>query len=207
MEPFHDPPAPIVEGDEGATDEIVAFHAHFKDFASSFNDLIDGTRWRVQEASTSPDHAPRHSRRYNLFYGQTHAGRVWISNGYQYSPEHPNVVSSTTVWDARSYPASDILLIHDRLASLVAGGGTLERSHQRIRNAMLETVWQVGPTTIIEPKTLTVSLEGDARWYLQRAGLVEYERDRITDMLVERERERLASMLDGTKQVSGTPEV
>ncbi len=175
IEPFHDAPAPIAVGDDGASERTVAFHAHFRDFASIFNDLIEGTRWRVQEASTSPDYCPRHSRRYNLFYGQTHAGRVWISDGYGYSLEQPNVVSSTTVWDARSYPASDILVFHDHLASLVAGGSTLERSHRRIRNAMLETVWQVGPTTIVAPKTLAVSLEGDAKWYLQRAGLVEYE--------------------------------
>lgn len=172
----------------GVTDNGLLFMNHFQKFGAVLNDYLDRGPWRLQEKADTEvsglgDWGPRHGRQYDIYLGKVLSGRLKLTETHDYSLEKPSVNASIELWTPRIHSFDTVTELLDGLASHVGGdeAADLEQSYQRVRNAMLATGWQVGRHAYRAGGMLTVHLQGTARWYLQKAGVLPRERTSIDD--------------------------
>lgn len=185
---------PVADDAWGVTQESLQFAQHFAAFGRIMNDWLDRTAWRIQqdaetEISELGDGGPIYGYRYTIYLGQVKVGRLSLMDGFDYSLKNPEVIARVTIWDARSYAFSTLTEFLDGIVAHVGGSTKDERagSYQAVRNAMLETVWQIGPYSIVSANDLEIRISGTAVWYLQKAGFLARERTALDDMFAQTE--------------------
>jgi hypothetical protein len=175
--PKHQRPQPLPASGWGINDEVRQFFEHFGAFADVANDYLKDTLWRLQEeadtdVATSSDSGPVIGRQYKLFHGPKLAGKITLSNGYQYSFESPTVHTKINVFLPRLYSASDISELVGRIISLTCSANLEEEQggYGALQQAMIAATWQLGPE-VVTNMDLDLHLNGSAERYLIRAGL------------------------------------
>jgi hypothetical protein len=190
-EPEHDPPPPPDPKSWGVTDEGLEFFHHHENFGRVLNEYFAyiQSSWRLRElpdsdVGTLTSMGPVLGRQFEVLYGNGVVGHLALQPGWQYALDHPEVIAESKIEDARSFPARDLISLLTAIADHIAGDtrDDIERASRVVRDAMLDSMWLVGPRVLIQPETLDVRLQGTGKFYLQRAGLVPRERSALDDM-------------------------
>lgn len=173
--PAHEPSDGIAPTGWAITERTHAFFADFEGFADMLNEYLDDTPWRLQQVartdvSTIGDDSPTPGRRYKIFHGPKEAGRVSISEGWEYSREHAEVRTVVELHQARRFSGSQVTNLMSAFIIHLAEeeDGSRGRSHQIVHNEMVEAMWRIGPE-VVSDSDLDIHLTGLASRYLRKA--------------------------------------
>ena len=178
----HDPITPQHEQSEGLDPKswgvqpsTTTFFAHFERFADVLNDYLKDSPWRLQqvartEVGTIGDDSPRPGRRYKVFYGPHEAGRVSLSDGWEYSIDKPQVHVVLELYGARRFNGESILELAGALLDHAAQSERRGENYERVHGRMIEAMWQMGHQAV-NNADFDIHATGSAIWYLHKAGL------------------------------------
>jgi hypothetical protein len=173
--PQHERSEPLDPKSWGVDAHTMTFFEHFERFADVLNDYLKDSPWRLQqvagtEVGTLGDDSPRPGRRYKVFYGPHEAGRVSLSDGWEYSVEKPEVHVVLELYGARRFNGESILELAGALLDHAAQSEQRGENYDRVRGRMIEAMWQMGHQAV-NNADLDVHVTGSPIWYLHKAGL------------------------------------
>lgn len=175
IEPRHEQSEPLNPRGWGVSEHTLIFFEHFERFADVLNAYLEDSPWRLQQVastdvSTSADDSPRPGRRYKVFYGPHYAGRVSLSDGWEYSVEKPEVHLVLELYRARRFSGESIMELAASLLDHAAQSERRGENYERVHRRMIEAMWQMGHK-VVNDADLDVHVTGSAIWYLRRAGI------------------------------------
>jgi hypothetical protein len=113
----------------GTSESLRRFFADFDRFGVMANGWapIKNSPWRLQELkntrlTTFNNDAPKHGRRYDLFYYQQRVGSLEIADVSDYRTEEPRVCAKVAIRDARRIPLDEVSRFLTSMAMLVSAG-------------------------------------------------------------------------------------